>query len=126
MILLWGNGIIATMDDPRILKIITVGLVLAALAVGYFLLTGGLGVDKSKRAPSGQISGVVASPSPSLLPVASMQPVQIATPSAYSRIAERSQRGVQTLPNTAFPSGLAVVFSISAVIAGWFLRKYPH
>lgn len=113
------------MDDPRILKIITVGLVLAALAVGYFLLTGGLSPKKTKQL-STQVNRVVASPTPAVGSVATIQPQQTATPSAYSRIAERSQRGVQTLPNTAFPSGLAVVFSISAVIAGWFLRKYPH
>lgn len=117
MILLWVNGIIAAMDDPRILRVITVGLVLAALAVGYFLLTGGLSTKKPKTQ---------STPTPTARPVITIQPQQTATPSAYSRIAERSQRSVQALPNTGFPVGLAVVFSISAMVSGFSLRKYPN
>lgn len=117
MILLWVNGIIAAMDDPRILRVITVGLVLASLAVGYFLLTGGLSPKKPKTQ---------STPTPAALPVATIQPQQTATPSAYSRIAERSQEGVQTLPNTGFSVGLAVIFSVSAIVSGLSLRKFPN
>lgn len=106
------------MDDPRVLRIITVGLVLAALAVGYFLLTGGFNVKSKKvQAPKTQ---VVASPSPSSTPTPS--PYQ----SAYDTLASRSQSNVQTLPNTSFPSGVAVAVSLGALVTGWSLRRYPY
>lgn len=133
LILLWGNDIIAPMDDPRVLRIITVGLVLAALAVVYFLLTGGFAVSKSKKVQTQatQTNYVVESPSPSVSnPSASVSPLpairSAATQSAYLRILNRTQSGVQTLPNTGFPVGLAVVFSVGTMISGLSLRKFPH
>lgn len=117
------------MDDPRWLRIIVVGLVLAILAVVYFLLTGGLGISKPKVQTQGNQTNkiVVVSPSPSAIPIVTMppQPQKTATPSAYSQIASRTQAGTQTLPRTGFPVGLAVIFSASAVISGLALRKFP-
>lgn len=109
------------MDDPRWLRLITIGLVLAALAVGYFLLTGKLSISNITKQPSPSILGQNAQTSPT--------PIAVPTPtpaSAYTRIVNRTQGGVQVLPNTGFPVGLAVVFSISAMISGLGLRKYPH
>lgn len=115
------------MDDPRLLRIITVGLVLASLAVGYFLLTGGLGVKPKKvQTQPTQVNRIVESPIPTAVPIATAQPQQTATPSAYSRIVDRNRSNVQILPNTGFPVGLAIVFSASAIISGWSLRKFPH
>lgn len=124
------------MDEPRSLKIVTVGLILAALAVGYFLLTGGFSVSKPKKVQTQntQIAGVT-SPSPTASPAVEPQPT--ASPSsayvsegkessAYSRIAERTQSNIQTLPATGFPAGLTIVFSAGAIISGWSLRKYPE
>lgn len=116
------------MDEPRSLKIVTVGLILAALAVGYFLLTGGFSVSKPKKVQKQdtQIAGVT-SPSPTASPAATSQPQPTSAPSsAYSRIVERAQSNVQALPATGFPAGLAIVFSAGAIISGWSLRKYPH
>lgn len=115
------------MDDPRVLRIITVGLVLASLAVGYFLLTGGL-APKSKKVQTQTTppTKIVESPTPLSTPVATVQPQSTATPSAYSRIVDRTQSGVRTLPATGFPVGLVVIFSVSAIISGWSLRKYPN
>lgn len=115
------------MDDPRVLRILTVGLVLAALAVGYFLLTGGFAVSKAKKVQTQntQIAGVT-SPAPTDVPVASAQPSPATPQSAYSRIVERNQSNVKTLPATGFPAGLAVVFSVGTIISGWSLRKYPN
>ena len=118
------------MDDPRWLRIITVGLVLAALAVGYFLLTGGLAV-KSKKVqtqtppPSSVVEMVEESPSPSATPL-DIIPEKTSTTSAYNKILERNKSNVQTLPRTGFPVGLAVVFSVGTIISGWSLRKYPN
>ncbi len=112
------------MDDPRFLRIITVGLVLAALAVGYFLLTGGF---KAKKVQT-PITQVVESPAPSDVAGASVQPSQPPVPSqsAYDKLAQRSQSNVSKLPNTGFPEGLVVVFSVGTLVSGWSLRKYPY
>lgn len=93
------------MDDPRVLRILTIGLVLASLAVGYFLLTGGLGVKSQKvQTQTTQLEEVVESPAP-------QQTV--------------TQSNVQVLPSTGFPAGLIVVFSVGIMISGISLRKYP-
>lgn len=121
------------MEDPRWLKIVTVGLILAILAVVYFLLTGGFAVSKAKKTQTQvqtqttQTSNIVVSPTPFATPTAgsSTKTKQSKTPSAYSTISNRTQTNVQTLPSTGFPAGLSVVFSISAIISGLSLRKFP-
>lgn len=119
------------MDDPRVLRIITVGLVLAALAVVYFLLTEGLSVGKPKVNQT-QTNKTVQSPTPSAVASPSATPSVVGqntptpTPaSAYNTIANRTKGGVETLPRTGFPVGMFVVFSISAVVSGYALRKFP-
>lgn len=99
-----------------------IGLVLAAVAVGYFLLSG--------RLSPGSITRTQASPAPTVLGE-NAQTTPTPTPSptpgaAYNAISDRAQGGTQTLPNTGFPVGLAAVFSLSGVIVGWGLRKFPH
>lgn len=94
------------MDDPRILRVLTVGLVLAVLAVGYFLLT--------RQTQTTQLEEVIESPVPQASPIVIEETQQTAT-----------QPNVQILPNTGFPVGLAVVFSVGTVISGWSLRKFP-
>ncbi len=111
------------MDDPRWLRIVVVGLILAILAVIYFLLTGGLSGNKNNniQTQGTQTSKVV-------VPIVTMspQPQKSATPSAYNTIANRSQGSAQTLPRTGFPFGLVVVISASAVGTGLALRKFPR
>lgn len=115
------------MDDPRWLRVITVGLILAVLAVGYFILTGGFTTSKTQKSQTKntQVAGVT-SPTPTVLPSVSTESQPTSLPSAYSRIVERNQSNIQTLPATGFPAGLAVVFSVGTIITGWSLRKYPH
>ena len=127
------------MEDSRWLRVITVGLVLAALAVGYFLLTGRLS-SNSTRVQS-QASKAVSSPVPSLLPKPTVSPLQVADyspgsspassptsspTSAYNMLASRGQDSIKTLPRTGFPNGLIVIFSVSAIISGWSLRRFPE
>lgn len=115
------------MEDNIWLRLITVGLVLTALAVGYFLLSGRLTSNSANKIKS-QTNQAVSSPTP--IPTVLGQNNQVSpssTPvSAYTRIAERSQGNIQTLPNTGFPVFLALSFSVSAIISGWGLRKFPH
>src|SRR5688500_1407617 len=89
------------MDDPKWIRLVTIGLVLSAIAVGYFLLSGRFASNTTKT--QGQISK--ASPTPSASPriLGAVQPSPSATASAYNRIAERTQSGVSTLPATGSP-----------------------
>lgn len=117
------------MDDPRWLRLITVGLVLVALVVGYSLLTGSFVKSKPAQKET-QISNetVVRSPSPSINPSGTPS----ATPASSSglvngKVAERNQGGnIQILPKTGFPVILTLAFSLSAIVTGWSLRKFPH
>ncbi len=119
------------MEDPRWLRLITIGLVLAALAVGYFLLSGRLAsnsVKKTQASPT-SVLGQNTQPTPTAIPtvVSTPSPVPSVVPnSAYNRIVNRTQGGVQTLPSTGFPVGLFGALSAAAAVAGWGLRRFPH
>ena len=133
------------MEDPRFLRIILFGLILAGLTIGYLIFTGRF--IKPQQAKTQTITQtatptpipiqiqiqIVASPSPfasaTPSPIPSRTPVQksvVATPSAYARIADRTQNKVTTLPKTGLPTILIGVASLSAIISGWFLRNYPE
>ncbi len=110
------------MDDSRWLRFTAIGLVLAAVAVGYFLFSGRLSpssITRTQPSPAPTVLGNNAESSPA--------PTPSPTPgAAYTTIADRAQGGTQILPNTGFPVGLVAVFSLSGVIVGWGLRKFPH
>jgi hypothetical protein len=134
---LYLSGTIPLMDDPRVLRIITVGLILAALAVVYFLFTGGFSLGKAKVSQTQTVKSsptptpviAVASSSPSATPavVGQSQPTPTSSPasSAYNAIANRNQGSVTNLPNTGFPAGLVFTFSVSAIAFGVGLRRFP-
>lgn len=115
------------MDDPRWLRVITVGLVLAALAVGYYIVTGAFSIKKTT--PQTQINKTVqntlenTTPSVEPTPKPSSQPQT--TTSAYDRIIARNQAQIQTLPKTGIPVGLIVLLSTSVMTVGLGLRKFP-
>ncbi|MBI2018419.1 hypothetical protein HYS96_01805 [Candidatus Daviesbacteria bacterium] len=114
------------MEDPRWLRLITIGLVLAALAVGYFLLTGRLSPNSTTRTQT-QVNKAVESPTPNAVPGVTPPSSPTPTPaSAYSRIVERTQDGVKSLPKTGFPQALLTVISIGVMISGLGLRKFPY
>ena len=56
------------MDDPIWLRVITVGLVLAALAVGYFLLTGRFSSNKVVKPNTQVLNQVSSTPVPTVIP----------------------------------------------------------
>lgn len=108
------------MDDPRVLKIITVGLVLAAIAVGYFLWSGRFaGNTATKNANTNANRIVQSSPTPTPLPVVSVTPSP--TPATLGAV---SGNGVSALPATGSPLFLLGAISASAVTAGFYLRKF--
>lgn len=118
------------MDDPRWLRVITVGLVLAALAVGYYVLTGAFSFRKTTaQLEVGKV--VINTPAPSSTPIVASAPSTSISPSdkpdsAYNRIVARNQTQIQTLPNTGVSVGLIVFLSTSIMIGGLGLRKFPH
>ena len=120
------------MDDPRWLRIIIVGLVLAALAIGYYLLTGALSLNKSSKTQKPNNTTVQATPTPNIannpnaIPSASPASASSSAQSAYQRIMERNQSQVQTLPKTGLPAGFVGLLSISIMITGLGLRKFPY
>lgn len=113
------------MDDPRWLRLITIGLVLAALAVGYFLLTGGLSSSSSKQAQNLN-SKVGSSPVPTIIPAPSASPSVLGQNVIQSSPSPIPVGGVTTLPRTGFPIILIGTISAGVMIAGWGLRRFPH
>lgn len=110
------------MGDPRWLRFITIGLILAALAVGYFLLSGKF-LSGGPIKNSAQTNKPVTDTSQSAVPTPASSPTPT---SAYARVAGRSQSDVNILPKTAFPVGFGITFSAAAIAVGWGLRKFPH
>ena len=107
------------MDDPRWLRLIVVGLVLAALVAGYMILSGGFVKSKpAQKSNQAVTEKAVRSPDPSVIP--------IATGSAYGQLSDRSQSNVQRLPNTGPQLGLILLVSLSIMFSGWSLRKFSR
>ncbi len=104
------------MEDNRWLRLIIAGLILAAIAVGYLILTNRF--NTAPKTPQQTRPVQQASPTPSPTPSPSTLGTSTSTDSA-------NLSGATTLPNTGFPAGLAAIFSLSALVSGYFLRKYP-
>lgn len=116
------------MEDQKWLRLVTVGLVLAAVAVGYFLFVGRFSSNatKQKTQVSQTVSGTVPSATPSAKPESATKPSPSPT-SAYNKIVERNAKGsTDTLPRTGFPVVSSVILLSSLMISGWGLRRFPH
>ncbi len=120
------------MENPAWVRMIVVGLVLAILAAGYFLLSGSFVKSKPKIESS---KTVVETVTPVVNGAMYISPTpKPSTQSAYNTILNRTQNqnqnggqgGIQTLPRTGFPVGLISLLSASLAIAGWGLRRFPH
>lgn len=129
------------MEDPRLLRIILFGLVLAALTIGYLIFSGRFlktnqivtqnkTVLQASIEPSPRILDTTfSSPSPSVDPKKTTiknTPDVTPTPSAYETITKRTDQRITTLPKTGMPTVLIGTGFLSAIISGWFLRKYPE
>ena len=106
------------MEDTRWLRFVTIGLVLAAMAVGYFLLAQRFSSNNTEVAQTQQEFVITTpAPTPSVTPLPS--------PSVLG-IGSTTKGGVQALPATGFPGVLLIAFSAGAIAAGFGLRKFPH
>lgn len=113
------------MENEGRLKLIVAGLVLAAFAIGYFILAQrfqGGSSDASPR-PSSQANIVVVSPSPRV----SSSPTTLGQATGgTSTLPGTGVSGVSTLPRTGFPLPIVVSVASAAIVSGWFLRKYSN
>lgn len=133
------------MEDTTRLKIILLGLFLAALALGYLIFSQRTTTREFQARPVTQMEttpGVPAGGDPSTLgkavvspttpPAAQMPATQATvtpTPQTIAQANETTKGGQtvstnQTLPNTGVPSVLAGIFSALSALAGWKLRRF--
>ena len=119
------------MEDTRWLRLISVGLVLAAMAVGYFLLSSNFFSNKSTKVVTQQnTQGQQATASGqesdnNILAEVSESPKPSNSP-AYAKIVGRNQTEIETLPNTGASLFLIGIFSASVLSVGLGLRRFPH
>ena len=118
------------MESSRWLTVLLIGLVLAGLVVGYFLLRNTF-LPKTRPQTTQLPPLTQASPSPKtpadfVLGQNTESPSSPTPGSAFSRIAQRTQGNTSALPATGFQIALTGILSASFIIIGWKLRKYPH
>lgn len=121
------------MEDAGWLRLITIGLVLAAMAIAYFLLAqrfNTTNVSNSQVQRTAQPSATVLGANTSPIPLATSSPLPTATPATQSAnqkgTSGTTKGGIAQLPSTGFPISLLAVFASGAVAAGWGLRKFPQ
>lgn len=119
------------MEDTRWLRLISVGLVLAAMAVGYFLLSSNFFSNKSTKVSTQQDSQAQQATASgqqsqtSVLGEVTQSPAPSNSP-AYAKIVGRNQTEVETLPKTGIPLFLIGVVSVSVLSTGLGLRRFPY
>lgn len=120
------------MEDESRVKLIIIGFILVAVVVGYFLLSSRFSRPKvlPQAATQPVVQEIISSPTPVPPAVVSQSPspalLRIMTAPKVATPSSKTTKGLTVnLPKTAFESGLLGLFSLSVVIAGWFLRRYP-
>ena len=98
------------LDGDNRIRLIIAGLVLAAIVVGYIIFSQRFSTNNTNRSVQ-QITPT---------------PVLTTTPIPTPATLGQSTKEISSLPNTGFPVGLIAIFSASAAVAGYFLRRYPH
>ena len=115
------------MEDTTRLKIILLGLFLAALALGYLIFSQRTATQEFQvDRPIQQMEvtpGVPAGGEPSTLGQTAVSPTT-AQPAPATTGQPVPPTEVSTLPNTGVPSVLAGIFSALSALAGWKLRRF--
>lgn len=116
------------MEDTTRLKLILVGLFLAATALGYFILTQKRTEvsSKTQTKPIQQIETSKQNPTPTLGVGSTVTPAP-GTLGANTQTTKGGQpsNGVNSLPATGAEDFLLAAFFASATIIGWSLKKFP-
>lgn len=117
------------MESTSRIKLIIIGLVLAAIVVGYFILAQRFQGNKTATTQNTNLSQRTPLPtSPTnraALSSPSASPVMLGQGSSSGQ-SGTNRSNIQTLPRTGVPAGLIAVFGVSAAISGYFLRKFPQ
>lgn len=125
------------LDGDNRIRLIIAGLVLAAIAVGYMIFSQRFSANNTQVANNTNRTVQQITPTPTLTITPTVTPSP--APATLGESSDSSTKGglpttkgglpntgVSSLPNTGFPAGLVAIFSASAAIAGYFLRKYPN
>jgi len=111
------------MEDRGRLGLVFLGVLLLIAALGYYIYNQRVNVASQKAVnlpPIKTMTPGQASPAPVVL--ASPSPISTTNPATLGAATKGGQ-----LPKTGAPEVmLAVVYSTSALIAGWSLRKFPN
>lgn len=114
------------MEDQRWIRLVTVGLVLAALAVGYFLLTGRFNSNNQAK-PNNQVINQNPTPIPAVSETTAPSPSSVRIGSSPSSTPTPNPRmNVTTLPATGYQLVILGIISTGVMISGLGLRKFPH
>ena len=109
------------MEDTTRLKLILLGLFLAAASLGYFVF-----IQKTNEqkiiSQNSTVQQIVPSENITPTPAVSGLP---STLGQTTKGGQASARVVDELPKTGIPTGLIAVFSLSGAIIGWSLKKFP-
>ena len=111
------------MEDTTRLKLILLGLFLAAAALGYFVFVQRTNEKKmeSQNQPVVQIepseNNLTPTPAISGLP---------STLGQTTKGGQASVRVADELPKTGIPTALIAIFSLSGAIIGWSLQRFPN
>jgi hypothetical protein len=124
-------AIFSLMEDSARLKLIVLGLVLAAIAGAYLFFSGRVASNKTANAtPKPSASSVAVAQDPGTPMVVPNSPLQSDVPGQQIQPLPQTglsggQPPVQGLPNTGLPLDLAGSIGAAAVVVGYALRKYP-
>lgn len=115
------------MEDTTRLKLILVGLFLAATALGYFILTQKRAEvsSKTQTRPIQQIESTKQNPTPTLGVGSSATPAPGTLGANTQTKGGQPLSGASSLPATGAEDFLIAVFSTSAAIIGWSLKRFP-
>lgn len=119
------------MEDTGRLKLIIVGLLLAAIAGGYLFFSGKIA---NKTVTGNQTAGnkttlvkqISPSPTPILIILSPNPTPATLGVTTTTKGGQPVDSSIKTLPSTGAPLGLIAIASATASMAGWFLRKFPN
>lgn len=116
------------LDGDNRIRLIIAGLVLAAIAVGYMIFSQRFSSNNTQVANNTNKPVTQITPTPTLTVIPTPTPATLEQSSSYPSTTKGGlpNTGISSLPQTGFPAGLLAIFSASAGIIGWSLRKYPH
>lgn len=101
------------MEENTKIRLIIGGLVLVGFAVGYLILAQRFQTETPKIAPQ-PMKNIIASPSATPTPV------------VINQGSDNQTDGLNTLPQTGVPLPILASFALSAIVSGFFLRKFPN